>query len=180
MQKITPALQVILDVASLVIQEERDEREARLEMETRYNVFGQALRTEQETMIAYFDRVFGERDNALQHFYDLMDEATAAGDNEQLETAVSGIVGIIRTTPSWDSKSSRRSWQTRERRSNSDPVNPRDSAGEGPLNSDRPSHWLRIWADVKVSLFRMLTGSTSLVGNLPSGRDCKSTTPPCR
>ena len=54
MQKITPALQVILDVASLVIQEERDEREARLEMEARYNAFGQALRTEQETMIAYF------------------------------------------------------------------------------------------------------------------------------
>ena len=99
MPKITPALQVILDVASLVIQEERDEREARLEMEARYNAFVQALRTEQETMIAYFDRVFGERDNALQHFYDLMDEATAAGDNEQLETAVSGIVGIIRTNP---------------------------------------------------------------------------------
>ena len=99
MQKITPALQIILDVASLIVQEERDERKTGLEMEARYNAFIEALRAEQETMTAYFDRVFGERENALRHLYDVMDKATAAGDNEQLNTAVQGIVGIIRTNP---------------------------------------------------------------------------------
>ena len=84
MQMITPALQIILHVASLIVQEERDEREAGLEMEARYNAFIEALKTEQETMVTYFDRVFGERENALRHLYDVMDKATAAGDNKQL------------------------------------------------------------------------------------------------
>ena len=43
--------------------------------------------------------VFGERDNALRQFYDLMDRASENGDNEQLKLAVEGIVGVIRSNP---------------------------------------------------------------------------------
>ena len=99
MQYVRPTSQVILEVVSMVMQDQQDERAARLELETRYNAFVEALRVEQETILRYFDRVFGERENALRQFYDVLDRASRNGDNEQLMTAVEGIIGIIRTNP---------------------------------------------------------------------------------
>ena len=99
MQYIRPTSQIILEIISLVQEDKQDERRGRLEFETRYNAFVEALRVEQETILGYFDRVFGERDNALRQFYDLMDRASANGDNEQLKLAVEGIVGVIRSNP---------------------------------------------------------------------------------
>ena len=99
MQYIRPTSQVILEVVSIVAQDQREEREARLELETRYNAFVEALRVEQETILSYFDRVFGERDNALRQFYGVLDRASLNGDNERLKTAVEGIIGIIRSNP---------------------------------------------------------------------------------
>ena len=99
MQYIRPTSQVILEVVSIVAQDQREEREARLELETRYNAFVEALRVEQETILSYFDRVFGERDNALRQFYGVLDRASLNGDNERLKTAVEGIIGIIPEQP---------------------------------------------------------------------------------
>ena len=99
MQYIRPTSQLILEVVSIVTQDQADERKVRLELETRYNAFVEALRVEQEIILDYFDRVFGERENALRQFYDILDRASRDGDNERLKTAVEGIVGIIRTNP---------------------------------------------------------------------------------
>ena len=99
MQHAIPASRIILEVVSLVIQNQQDERKTRLELETRYNAFVEALRVEQESILNYFDRVFGERENALRQFYDVLDRASRNGDNEQLKAAVEGIIGIIRTNP---------------------------------------------------------------------------------
>ena len=99
MQYIGPTSQIILEFVSLVQQDRQDERRVSLELETKYNTFVEALRLEQGTILGYFDRVFGERENALRHFYELMDKASANGDTEQLKTAVEGIVGIIRSNP---------------------------------------------------------------------------------
>ena len=99
MQYIRPTSQVVLEVISLVQQDRQDERRVRVEFETRYNAFVEALRIEQGTILGYFDRVFGERENALRQFYDLMDTASENGDNEQLKLAVEGIVGVIRSNP---------------------------------------------------------------------------------
>ena len=99
MQYIRPTSLVILEVISLVQQDHQDERRIRLEFETRYSAFVEALRVEQETILGYFDRVFEERENALRQFYVLMDRASENGDNEQLKLAVEGIVGVIRSNP---------------------------------------------------------------------------------
>ena len=99
MQHFTPASQVILEFISLALEDHRDERRVRVELDARYNAFVEALRVEQETILGYFDRVFGERENALRQFYDLMERASEDGDNEQLKIAVEGIVGVIRSNP---------------------------------------------------------------------------------
>lgn len=99
MQYITPTSQVILDFISLALEEHRDERRVRVELDARYNAFIEALRVEQETILGYFDRVFGERENALRQLYDLMERASEDGDNEQIRVAVEGVVGVIRSNP---------------------------------------------------------------------------------
>ncbi len=99
MQHAIPASRIILEVVTLVIQDQQDERKTRLELETKYSAFVEALRVEQETILNYFDRLFGERENALRQFYDVLDMASRRGDNEQLKAAVEGIIGIIRTNP---------------------------------------------------------------------------------
>lgn len=99
MQYARPASQIILEVVSIISHDQRDEREARLELETRYDAFVEALRVEQETILSYFDRIFAERDNALRKFYELLDQAAESNDNEQLKTAVEGIVSVIRSNP---------------------------------------------------------------------------------
>ena len=68
MQYIRPTSQVILEVVSIVAQDQREEREARLELETRYNAFVEALRVEQETILSYFDRVFGRETTRFDSF----------------------------------------------------------------------------------------------------------------
>ena len=99
MQYIRPTSQVILEIISLVQEDQQDERRVRVEFETRYSAFVEALRVEQEIILGYFDRVFGERENALRQFYDLMDRASENGNNEQLKLSVEGIVGVIRSNP---------------------------------------------------------------------------------
>jgi hypothetical protein len=54
---------------------------------------------ERDLMLRYFDGVFEERKVSLGHFYRLLDHAVENGDNEQLERALQGIVGIVTTSP---------------------------------------------------------------------------------
>lgn len=99
MQKSTAiinAVPVILEVIDRFTDNEAGDPTALAEIEARYDAFIEALRIEQQTILRYFEMQFAERAEALGHFYDLLDRAR---DKEQLEVAVSGIVGIIRENP---------------------------------------------------------------------------------
>ena len=57
------------------------------------------INAERDAILAYFSHRFAERRTALDEFFLALRHATDNGDNEQLVTVLSGILGIIQQTP---------------------------------------------------------------------------------
>ena len=102
MQHARPTINLILEAVAAWDDAEATDAAALAEIEARYDAFISALQIEQETILRYFEMRFAERAEALRHFYGLMDSASESGDNEHLEVAVRGIIGIIKENPLMD------------------------------------------------------------------------------
>ena len=67
-----------------------------------YKAFLNALKAEQESLLKYFELRFDERREALREFYRVLHTAVETGDDNQLNAAICGILGIIRDNPLTD------------------------------------------------------------------------------
>ena len=57
------------------------------------------ITAEKDAILAYFDLRFAERRAALDEFFELLNHAMKSGDNQQLNTALAGILGVIQDNP---------------------------------------------------------------------------------
>lgn len=57
------------------------------------------LNNEKEVVLSYFEHRFAERKGALDQFYSLLHSAVDTGNDQQLQTALNGILGIIQENP---------------------------------------------------------------------------------
>lgn len=57
------------------------------------------LNNEKEVVLSYFEHRFAERKGALEQFYSLLHRAVETGNDQQLQTALNGILGIIQENP---------------------------------------------------------------------------------
>ena len=57
------------------------------------------ITAEKEAILAYFESRFAERRAALDEFFELLSHAMKSGDNQQLSTALAGILGVIQDNP---------------------------------------------------------------------------------
>lgn len=57
------------------------------------------LRLRRRLLLAICDRVFVERHEALEKFFDLLDKSVAEKDEKGLDVALRGIAGIVTTSP---------------------------------------------------------------------------------
>ena len=57
------------------------------------------ITAEKDAILAYFDLRFAERRAALDEFFELLSHAMKRGDNQQLNTALAGILGVIQENP---------------------------------------------------------------------------------
>ena len=70
-----------------------------------------ALNNERDLILDYFDRRFMERRVTLEEFFELMHNAVERKNTEELQTALAGILGIIRDNPLGDLAEFRKNWQ---------------------------------------------------------------------
>ena len=78
------------------LEEERTQREW---IRANHHAFLAALKAEQETLLAYFEKRFAERRETLQEFYEVLHHAVETGNDHQLDSSIAGILGIIRENP---------------------------------------------------------------------------------
>ncbi len=57
------------------------------------------LNNEKEVVLSYFEHRFAERKGALEQFYSLLHRAVDTGNDQQLQTALNGTLGIIQENP---------------------------------------------------------------------------------
>ena len=81
------------------LEEERAQKEW---IRANHQAFLAALKVEQETLLAYFDKRFAERRETLQEFYEVLHHAVETGNDHQLDSSIAGILGIIRENPLLD------------------------------------------------------------------------------
>ena len=81
------------------LEEEKTQREW---IRANHQAFLAALRAEQETLLAYFEKKFAERRETLQEFYAVLHHAVETGNDHQLDSSIAGILGIIRGNPLLD------------------------------------------------------------------------------
>ena len=79
-----------------VMQEEETKRQAII---ANRDVLIARLTAEKETILAYFSHRFAERRAALDEFFELLRHAVDSNDNQQLNAALAGILGIIQDNP---------------------------------------------------------------------------------
>ncbi len=90
------------------LEEERTKREW---IRTNHQDFLAAMKAEQETLLAYFEKRFAERRETLQEFYSVLHHAVETGNDHQLDTSIAGILGIIRENPLLDYAEFRRAFE---------------------------------------------------------------------
>lgn len=78
------------------IEKQRTER-ARIRAQR--DVLVAAIQAQERLLREYMDRTFGERSEVLERFFTMLDSALAAGKLDQMETALAGILGVVRTNP---------------------------------------------------------------------------------
>ena len=91
LQAIPPTIAGIADYFR-TMQVEETKRQAII---AHRDVLIERITAEKDTLLAYFDHKFAERRAALDEFFELLRQAIASGDNQQLVAALSGILTII-------------------------------------------------------------------------------------
>lgn len=74
----------------------------RAEIIAKRDVAIQNLQNQKEIILAYFEKRFAERKEALQSFYTLLSNSLSTNNEKQLDTALAGIMGIIKDNPLGD------------------------------------------------------------------------------
>ena len=64
-----------------------------------YKTLLEKVRIEQENLLRYYEMKFSERKAALETFYWLLHEAVQSGNDVHLQSALYGILDIIKTDP---------------------------------------------------------------------------------
>ena len=76
-----------------------EERTKREEIWAKRDVLVTALNNEKEVILTYFEHRFAERKMALEQFYRLLHRAVDSGNDNELQVALNGILGIIQENP---------------------------------------------------------------------------------
>ena len=76
-----------------------EERTKREEIWSKRDVLVTALNNEKEVILTYFEHRFAERNMALEQFYHLLHRAVDSGNENELQVALDGILGIIQENP---------------------------------------------------------------------------------
>ena len=76
-----------------------EERIKREEIWAKRDVLVTALNNEKEVILTYFEHRFAERKMALEQFYRLLHRAVDSGNDNELQVALNGILGIIQENP---------------------------------------------------------------------------------
>ena len=69
-----------------------------------------ALNNERDLLLGYFDKRFAERRSALEEFYTLLHHAVDSGNIDELQAALTGILGILKDNPLGDLAEFRKNW----------------------------------------------------------------------
>ena len=75
------------------------EQTKREEIWSKRDVLILALNNEKEVLLTYFEQRFAERRASLEQFYNLLHKSVDSGNEIQLKTALTGILGIIQENP---------------------------------------------------------------------------------
>ena len=99
--KIVGAVNVLAVVTEAVeyLKTRQEEQTKREYIRAKRDVLVTELNNEKEFVLSYFEHRFAERKGALEQFYSLLHRAVDTGSDEQLETALNGILGIIQENP---------------------------------------------------------------------------------
>ena len=89
----------ILQAGADYLKKQEEEKTQREWIRANYQAFLDALQTEQETLLAYFEHGFAERKESLKEFYKVLHQAVETGNDHQLDSAIADILGIIRENP---------------------------------------------------------------------------------
>lgn len=96
-----PVLDAISVIATFIettriIQAEETKR---AQIAKQRDVLIKALESERQFMLAYFEQRFAERRQALDRFFHLLDYGVTHHDTKSVDTALTGILGIIQDNP---------------------------------------------------------------------------------
>ncbi len=75
------------------------EQTKREEIWSKRDVLILALNNEKDVLLSYFEYRFSERRDSLEQFYNLLHKSVDSGNEIQLQTALTGILGIIQENP---------------------------------------------------------------------------------
>ena len=69
-----------------------------------------ALNNERDLLLDYFDKRFAEHRAALDEFFELMRKAVGSKNTDELQTALAGILGVLKDNPLGDLAEFRKNW----------------------------------------------------------------------
>lgn len=75
------------------------EQTKREEIWSKRDVLILALNNEKDVILTYFEHRFAERRSSLMQFYNLLHKSVDSGNEIQLQTALTGILGLIQENP---------------------------------------------------------------------------------
>ena len=75
------------------------EQTKREEIWSKRDVLILALNNEKDVLLSYFEHSFAERRASLEQFYNLLQNSVDSGNETQLQTALTGILGVIQENP---------------------------------------------------------------------------------
>lgn len=99
--KVVSAVNVLAVVTEAVeyLKTRQEEQTKREYIWARRDAIVTELNNEKEVVLSYFEHRFAERKGALDQFYSLLHRAVDTGNDQQLQTALNGILGIIQENP---------------------------------------------------------------------------------
>ena len=93
------AAQVGLSAVVQMFNSYQSEATRRQWIKEHYKTLLEKVRIEQENLLRYYEMKFAERKTSLEHFYWLLHEAVESGNDLHLQSALYGILDIIKTDP---------------------------------------------------------------------------------
>ena len=98
--------------AALEFLKEQDANETEREyIRAHRDLLMTALNNERDLILAYFDHCFAERRVALEELFELMHKAVDRQNTDELQAALTGILGIIKDNPLGDLAEFRNNWE---------------------------------------------------------------------